>query len=147
MIYVHNPYDGNNRVTSVAPQFYSAELRPHTDLLVYVPYYVSAIPTGEHLYQAPSFELFDKVIVQSEEIDQPVIEKWTSNKVVPLGSPKFDYVRTPGSPPPPDWTESMSGRTALLQVTSLVDLVGRGPSSPHAEAASRSSTWSKRART
>ncbi|MGH2883101.1 MAG: hypothetical protein ACRDPA_10470, partial [Solirubrobacteraceae bacterium] len=124
VIYLHNPYDGNNRVTSVAPQFYSAELRPHTDLLVYVPYYVSAIPTGEHLYQSPSFELFDKVIVQSEDIGQPVIERWTSNKVVPLGSPKFDYVRTPGSPLPPDWTERISGRTALLQVTSLSTLLG-----------------------
>ena len=123
VIYVHNPYDGNNRVTSVAPQFYSAELRPHTDLLVYVPYYVSAIAAGEHLYQSPSFELFDKVIVQSETLDQPVIEKWTSNKVVPLGSPKFDYVRTGGSPLPPDWMESMNGRTALLQVTSLSTLL------------------------
>jgi hypothetical protein len=124
VIYVHNPYDGNNRVTSVAPQFYSAELRPHTDLLVYVPYYVSSVVPGEHLYASPSFELFDKVIVQSEEIDQPIIEKWTSNKVVPLGSPKFDYVRTLGSPPPPDWTERTNGRTVLLQVTSLVELLG-----------------------
>ena len=124
VIYVHNPYDGNNRVTSVAPQFYSAELRPHTDLLVYVPYYVSATAPGEHLYGAPSFELFDKVIVQSEEIDQPVIEKWTSNKVVPLGSPKFDYVRTPGSPPPAEWTERTNGKTVLLQVTSIVELLG-----------------------
>jgi hypothetical protein len=124
VIYVHNPYDGNNRVTTVAPQFYSAELRPHTDLLVYVPYYVSPTTPGKHLYLAPSFELFDKVIAQSEEIDQPVIEKWTSNTVVPLGSPKFDYVRAPGSPPPPDWTASMSGRIALLQVTSLSTLLG-----------------------
>jgi hypothetical protein len=123
VIFVHNPYDGNNRVTTVAPQFYSAELRPHTGLLVYVPYYVSAIPPGEHLYQAPSFELFDKVIVQSEDLGQPVIEKWTSNKVVPLGSPKFDYVRTPGSPLPPDWTESVSGRITLLQVTSISTLL------------------------
>jgi hypothetical protein len=123
VIYLHNPYDGNNRVTSVAPQFYSTELRPHTDLLVYVPYYVAATPPGEHLYASPSFELFDKIIVQSEEIDQPVIERWTSNKVVPLGSPKFDYVRTPGSPPPPDWMQSMSGRIALLQVTSLATLL------------------------
>ena len=124
VIYVHNPYDGNNRVTSVAPQFYSAELRPHTDMLVYVPYYVSATAPGEHLYRSPSFELFDKVIVQSEEIDQPVIDKWSSNKVVPLGSPKFDYVRTLGSPPPPEWTERTNGRTVLLQVTSIVGLLG-----------------------
>jgi hypothetical protein len=123
VIYVHNPYDGNNRITSVAPQFYSAELRPHTDLLVYVPYYVSASVPGDHLYRAPSFERFDKVIAQSEEIDHAVIEKWTSNKVVPLGSPKFDYVRSPGSPLPPDWTERLGGRIALLQVTSVSTLL------------------------
>jgi hypothetical protein len=123
VIYVHNPYDGNNRVTSVAPQFYSTALRPHTDLLVYVPYYVSATAPGEHLYGSPSFELFDKVIVQSEEIDQPVIERWTSNTVVPLGSPKFDYVRTPGSAVPAEWTKQLDGRTVLLQLTSLASLL------------------------
>ncbi|HKO28053.1 MAG TPA: hypothetical protein VJU80_11390 [Solirubrobacteraceae bacterium] len=124
VIYVHNPYDGNNRVTTVAPQFYSAELRPHTDLLIYVPYYVSTAAPGEHLYLPPSFELFDKVIVQSEAIDQVAIEKWTSNKVVPLGSPKFDYVRSAGSSPSPEWAERMRGKIVLLQVTSLSTLLG-----------------------
>jgi hypothetical protein len=123
VIYVHNPYDGNNRVTTVAPQFYSAALRPHTDQLVYVPYYVSGTPPGEHLYRSPSFELFDKVIVQSEEIDHAVIETWTSNKVVPLGSPKFDYVRTPGSTVPDEWKRQTDGRTVLLQLTSLATLL------------------------
>ena len=123
VIYVHNPYDANNRVTSVAPQFYSTALRPHTDLLVYIPYYVSGAPPGEHLYRSPSFELFDKVIVQSEEIDQAVIDTWTSNKVVPLGSPKFDYVRTPGSPLPAEWAQQADGRTVLLQLTSLATLL------------------------
>jgi hypothetical protein len=126
VIYLHNPYDANNRVTTVAPQFYSTALRPHTELLVYVPYYVSGTPPGKHLYQSPSFELFDKVIVQSEELDQAVIETWTSNKVVPLGSPKFDYVRTPGSAVPAEWTTQADGRTVLLQLTSLGTLLN-GP--------------------
>ena len=126
VIYVHNPYDANNRVTSVAPQFYSSALRPHTDLLVYVPYYVSGAPPGEHLYRSPSFELFDKVIAQSEEIDHAVIETWTSSKVVPLGSPKFDYVRTPGSAVPAEWQAQADGRTVLLQLTSLGTLLN-GP--------------------
>jgi hypothetical protein len=126
VIYVHNPYDANNRVTTVAPQFYSTALRPHTDQLVYVPYYVSGTPPGEHLYRSPSFELFDKVIVQSEEIDQAVINTWTSNKVVPLGSPKFDYVRTRGSAVPAEWTRQADGRTVLLQLTSLGTLLN-GP--------------------
>ncbi|HTU30641.1 MAG TPA: hypothetical protein VMF07_14750 [Solirubrobacteraceae bacterium] len=123
VIYVHNPYDANNRVTTVAPQFYSSALRPHTDLLVYVPYYVSATAPGEHLYRSPSFELFDKVIAQSEEIDHAVIETWTSSKVVPLGSPKFDYVRTPGSAVPEDWAVKAEGRVVLLQLTSLAAMM------------------------
>jgi hypothetical protein len=126
VLYVHNPYDANNRVTSVAPQFYSTALRPHTDLLVYVPYYVSGAAPGEHLYRSPSFELFDKVIVQSEEIDQAVIQTWTSNKVVPLGSPKFDYVRTTGAAVPAEWQAQADGRTILLQLTSLGTLLN-GP--------------------
>jgi hypothetical protein len=123
VIYVHNPYDANNRVTTVAPQFYSTALRPHTDQLVYIPYYVSGSAPGEHLYRSPSFEVFDKVIVQSEEIDQAVIQTWTSNKVVPLGSPKFDHVRTPGSAVPAQWTRQADGRIVLLQLTSLATLL------------------------
>ena len=40
-VYIHNPYDGCNYVTSVAPEYYSKELRKHTDRLIYVPYFIA----------------------------------------------------------------------------------------------------------
>ena len=39
MIFIHNPYDEYNYVTSVHPFFYSQSLKQFTDLLVYIPYY------------------------------------------------------------------------------------------------------------
>ena len=38
VIYIHNPYDDCNYVTSVDPRFYSRELKKYTDKLVYIPY-------------------------------------------------------------------------------------------------------------
>ena len=39
MIFIHNPYDESNYVTSVHPFFYSVNLKRYTDCLVYVPYF------------------------------------------------------------------------------------------------------------
>lgn len=39
-IYIHNPYDDINYVTSVHPAFYSSELKNYTDRLIYIPYFV-----------------------------------------------------------------------------------------------------------
>ena len=43
-IYIHNPYDDNNYVTSVHPAYYSFELKNYTDKLIYIPYFVLAEP-------------------------------------------------------------------------------------------------------
>ena len=123
VIYVHNPTTATtgsrpSRRSSTARPFARIPTCSSTSLM-----YVSGSAPGEHLYRSPSFEVFDKVIVQSEEIDQAVINAWTSNKVVPLGSPKFDYVRTPGSAVPAEWTQQAEGRIVLLQVTSLATLL------------------------
>ena len=47
VIYIHNPYDNGNLVTSVAPQYYSAELKKHTDILVYIPYFATSGGMGD----------------------------------------------------------------------------------------------------
>ena len=39
-IYIHNPYDEFNHVTSVDPAFYSGKLKQYTDELVYIPYFI-----------------------------------------------------------------------------------------------------------
>lgn len=39
-IYIHNPYDNFNLVTSVHPRFYSANLKKYTEKLIYIPYFI-----------------------------------------------------------------------------------------------------------
>lgn len=40
-VFIHNPYDQNNRLTSVHPDFYSSRLKKYADQLVYLPYYTT----------------------------------------------------------------------------------------------------------
>lgn len=108
VIYIHNPYDGNNRVTSVYPCFYAKELKQHTNMLVYIPYFVAINnQVEEHFCVLPGTIYADRVIVQSEEVRQVYIEQFhffeeenkcqgafgrAEEKFVALGSPKFDKV-------------------------------------------------------
>lgn len=47
MIFIHNPYDDYNYVTSVHPFFYSKNLKKFTEKLVYIPYFVLDEPDPE----------------------------------------------------------------------------------------------------
>lgn len=111
IVYIHNPYDENNYVTSVAPRFYAPELKEHTDCLAYIPYcvyeekenpesddtiaYCSRYITNGILYA-------DKVILQSEKFRRIMINtlqtycgmdrSYWENKVLGLGSPKYDRI-------------------------------------------------------
>ena len=111
-IYIHNPYDGNNYVTSVHPFFYSKNLKSFTDELVYIPYFVLGEPDPdnedslkgiEHFVMTPGVLNADKVIVQSEAMRQAYInilvkemgsdsKAYWENKISGAGSPKFDKV-------------------------------------------------------
>lgn len=110
VIYIHNPYDDCNYVTSVDPRFYSRELKKYTDKLVYIPYFVvddsRDIDKIEHYALAPAVINSDLVIVQSEKVRQKYIDvllsyygnsdgarKWLNDKILGMGSPKFDAVK------------------------------------------------------
>jgi len=122
VIFVHNPYDDGNYVTSVHPDFYCKRLRNLTDCLVYVPYFVCAgDEVEEHFCALPGTLYTHKVIVQSESIRQSYIKHFKEfekknncraafgkpeEKFLALGSPKFDKVIN--SKPedfalPPEW--------------------------------------------
>lgn len=115
MIYIHNPYDSMNLVTSVHPFFFSDNLKKFTDKLIYLPYFVlgeikpddeAAIEGMKHFVTTPAVFNADKVIVQSEDMKQVYIKvlmdasndhsgaarKYWDNKILGLGSPKFDKV-------------------------------------------------------
>ena len=113
MIFIHNPYDECNYVTSVYPFFYSKQLKEFTEKLVYIPYFVlgDINPENEnevegmaHFCTLPGVINADKVIVQSEAMRQAYIKVLTNyvegstksyweQRILGLGSPKFDKVQ------------------------------------------------------
>ncbi len=112
MIFIHNPYDEWNYVTSVHPFFYSKNLKKYTDKLVYIPYFIlgdtepddyDTVKHMEHFCTVPAVIHADKVIVQSEKMRQIYINvlsetmgkdtrKVWEDKILGLGSPKMDKV-------------------------------------------------------
>ena len=112
MIFIHNPYDEYNRVTSIHPNYYSGKLKQYTNKLVYIPYFIldEAKPTNIAYVEAKKHYVLtkgvlnaDTVIVQSEDMRQIYINvlskeygehtrsKW-EKKILGLGSPKIDKV-------------------------------------------------------
>ena len=82
-IYIHNPYDEWNLVTSVHPDFYSPRLQKYTDKLIYIPYFVLNDPKDpddakylesiEHFVTVPGVVNSDLVLVQSENMAKAYI--------------------------------------------------------------------------
>ncbi len=114
-IYIHNPYDDLNLVTSVPPFFFSENLKKYTEKLVYIPYFILSeckpdedkrIEGMKHFCTTPAVFHADKVIVQSEDMKQIYIKvlmeatndhseaakKYWNDKILGLGSPKLDKV-------------------------------------------------------
>lgn len=124
-IFIHNPYDNYNSVTSVDMRYYSDRLRRCTDCLVYVPYYVTSGGMGEFQRTLASYENFDYIVAQSEA-GLSYYDETIRQKILPLGSPKLDrVVRICSHPPKPPaaWREKMKGRTVYFYNTSLNGLL------------------------
>ncbi|NBH71181.1 hypothetical protein D3Z51_03870 [Clostridiaceae bacterium] len=86
MIFIHNPYDECNYVTSVHPFFYAKNLKQFTEKLVYIPYFILGEPDLEneesirgmaHFCTVPGVIYADKVIVQSEAMRQAYVKVMT----------------------------------------------------------------------
>lgn len=92
VIFIHNPYDKYNFVTSVHPFFYSDKLKKVTDCLVYIPYFTMSGGMGESKALCPAYVNADYIIVQAEKYCKFFDSELPKEKLVPLGSPKFDKV-------------------------------------------------------
>jgi hypothetical protein len=116
IIYIHNPYDEINIITSIEPRYFSRRIRFFTAKLVYIPYFVlqevdpedgAAVEGISHFCFLPGTLYADQVILQSENMrkvylkvfkrglkgvhlqyDPEALEK----KFLGTGSPKFDRV-------------------------------------------------------
>lgn len=131
IIYFHNPYDGNNRVTSVAPEFYTDNLKHYTDMLVYVPYFI-AIPyettsESKSFCESPGVANAKKVILQSNELKEVYIKNGVNKeKLEVLGTPKIDALlkRLKVSPTPSKW-KNFKDKKVLLYNSSISSLLNK----------------------
>jgi len=142
IIFIHNPYDGYNLVTSVESDFYSERLRNLTDCLVYVPYFVgngTYIP--DHFCTLPACLFAHKVIVQTEEERKTyvnvykefskknrVFERYEQigNKFLALGSPKLDKAiatKIKDCEVPPEWEKLINNKKVVFYNTSIGPLL------------------------
>lgn len=126
MVFIHNPYDQYNHMTSVHPNFYTKQLKRYTANLIYIPYFVmddhdlDSEGVSERLKDLcviPGVLNADQVIVQSEIVRQAYVrtmidcfgkktQQYWENKILGLGSPKFDKaisVRQEDVEIPEDW--------------------------------------------
>lgn len=146
VIFVHNPYDGQNLITSVESRYYSAELKKVTDTLVYIPYYVykDGAP-GDRAFEKymdpyivmPVVRNADRTVVQSETMRQiylqvlnrkhPMEEPgYWEERIRGLGSPKTDKVlrcRKEDFPLPPAWEKIIKGRKVILYNMSVEEIL------------------------
>ncbi len=146
-IYIHNPYDGMNFVTSIHPDFYSSRIKKFTDELVYIPYFVleeispqskASCEGIKHFVTVPGVIHAHKVIVQSENMRQAYINIMTEctgedtrdyweKKIDGSGSPKLERVKNLTENDyliPPEWekiikNEDGSRKKIILYNTSI----------------------------
>lgn len=122
MIFIHNPYDNSNLVTSVHPFFYSDNLKKNTDCLVYIPYYATAGDMSEGQQLCPAYINADYIVIQSEKYRKFFDSNIPQRKFLAFGSPKFDNIikKCQNPPEPPkEWKDKMEGRTVYFYNTSI----------------------------
>lgn len=141
IIYIHNPYDDHNYVTSVDPRFYSAELKKYTDDLVYVPYLIcepssknpSAAERGMPAAADHVIALTDTVrnIHINEYLSQhgnnPISRRCAENKFIRADSPKMDKLMSltaENAHVPAEWLKKAEGKKVVFYNTSLTGLLG-----------------------
>lgn len=135
MVFIHNPYDDGNYVTSVHPFFYSKNLKNFTEKLVYIPYYVwDGEGVAEHVMMVKALLYVDYIIVQNEREKEEYIRQFETifpgfdlaRKLLPLGSPKTDKVRSLNRESvevPEEWKEKAKGKKVIFYNTSVNSLL------------------------
>lgn len=139
IVFIHNPYDNANRVTSIHLDFYAKELRNDAQMLVYVPYFVAGEDTYQSFCVCAGTIYADKVIVQSEttrkayiryfkefvhdnRLEQLFPNQLIEEKFLALGSPKIDKAvagQKKNCALPDDWERKLRGKKAILYNTGI----------------------------
>ncbi len=137
IIFIHNPYDNYNHITSVESRYYAQNLKHCTNKLVYIPYFVLEEPcteeSVEHFVLTAGVLNADKVIVQSEAMRELYIDILTKKtehtdraywekRISGAGSPKIEKVlisKKEDFEMPEKWRKLVEGKKIILYNTSL----------------------------
>lgn len=143
VIFIHNPYDGNNLLISIHPKYYTNKLVCKDRVVIYVPYYVSYTEDKEVVVAMGGAEFYaDYVITQSEqykkffeqlmynykrtndEFNDLISSYDNGNKFIVLGNPKYDKIRgliKSEYPLRDDWKEKLFDESGNRKFTILLD--------------------------
>lgn len=133
IIFTFAPYDDLNLVTMVHPNFHCKHLRNFTDLLCYVPYFVHEEDNNVDHYPLLNGVLHSNLVfVQSLKIREKYInviqnslstkDESYENKIIGLGSPKFDKVitsRESNYPIKDEWKKIIGDKKVILYNTTI----------------------------
>lgn len=120
-IFIHNPYDDKNYVTSVHQRYYTANLKQFTNCLVYIPYFTSMGILTNDPGSLIDFLHIDYIVAQNE-LHRKSFPKSAQEKCILLGSPKFDRVlqlNKKNYEIPQEWEEIAEGRRVIFFNTSI----------------------------
>ena len=140
IIFIHNPYDQFNIVTTVHPLFYASRIKDYTEKLVYIPYFVHQNDiVAEHYCVLPGTIYADVVILQSEKVREQYLRYYEAalpelvekqgreaieKKFQALGSPKFDVPADSQNDIPEEWREFLGqGKKVIFFNTHLRGLM------------------------
>ncbi len=129
IVFVHNPFDQHNNVTTVHPAYYSEELRKHCGKIVYVPYFVNPGFLSGDYNLLPLLYRADYIVLQSERMKETCRDFPYYDRVLPFGSPKFDKViqlNNAKTVPPKEWNMDMNGKKKILLNTTITDFLESG---------------------
>ena len=143
IIFIHNPYDGNNLLTSIHPDYYTNKLVRKDRVIIYVPYHVfykdnegSPIPVGVSEFYADhviaqsewhkrQFEIvLDNYKKSDEGLNELIASFDNGNKFVALGNPKYDKARSLSKSNYPlndDWKKVLFDSSENRKFTMLLD--------------------------
>ena len=132
IIYIHNPYDGGNTVTTVHPDYFASNLKKYTDMLVYIPYYfLGNGPLPDCHLALPAYEHVDRIIVQDQEKVDALADFVPREKILAIGSPKVDRILKLDRQKeelireaiPAQWREKIRGKKVILYNISVTGIL------------------------
>lgn len=128
VIYIHNPYDECNTLTRVPPEYFSEELKKHTDTLVYSPYFTflgfdKNLDRSKNFYIMPGAVNADFIAVQSKQHKEQCLKYgFSHDKLLCFGSPKIDDIVfniNQGVDIPDEWKSKLKGKKVFLFNTQI----------------------------